>query len=216
MGRNAFLGNVVHFLGADLHLERLAAIADHRRVQRLIKVIARYRDPIFETFGHRRPNIVYDAHRQVTIFAVVLSDDAGGDQIVHLFDHDLLLLELLPKRIETLYAALYLNERNFVLGKLFRDSCFYLLDCSFEFRATGVDFASKAFVLVGVEILKGKIFEFASHLTHSEPMGDRCVDIESFLRNAFAFLRLEKLHCPHIVQSVDQFDEHDSDIRRHG
>jgi hypothetical protein len=47
-------------------------------------------------------------------------------------------------------------------------------------------------------------------------MSDRCIYVKRFLRDACTFLWFEKLHCPHIVQSVSEFDEHDTNVRDHG
>ena len=117
MRRDAFFGDVVHLLGSDLHLERLPAVADHGRVKRLVQVVARYRDPILETLGNGRPDVVDYAQRQIAVLSVVRRDDAGGDQVVNLLDHDLLLFEFFPERIETLDPALDLDERDLVFGQ---------------------------------------------------------------------------------------------------
>src|SRR5262245_46242674 len=102
MSCNTFLGNVVHLLGTYLNIESLAAISDYRGVQRLIEIIPRDRDPVFETLWYRGPEVVYDAHRQIAVFSIVWGDDARGDQVIDLLDHDLLILQLFPKRIQTL------------------------------------------------------------------------------------------------------------------
>ena len=59
--RDAFFGDAVHFLGADLHFERHAALADDRRVQRLVAVRPRHRDEVLEPARHRRPHLMDDA-----------------------------------------------------------------------------------------------------------------------------------------------------------
>ena len=45
---DAFLGDPVHVDGADLHLERQAAVAHHRGVQRLVAVGPRHRDEVLD------------------------------------------------------------------------------------------------------------------------------------------------------------------------
>src|SRR5690606_18906699 len=101
---NAVLGLPVHLLGADLHLERRAALADHGRVQRLITVRARHRDEVLDPPGHRRPRVVDDAERGVAV-ADGPGDDPQRHEVVHLIEVDLLPLQLQPDAEQTLDAA---------------------------------------------------------------------------------------------------------------
>ena len=48
VGGDPVLGELVHLLGADLDLQRLALGPDHRRVQRLVHVGLRHRDEVLE------------------------------------------------------------------------------------------------------------------------------------------------------------------------
>ena len=58
---HAVLSPAVHAEGADLHLDRLALRADHRRVQRLVHVELRHRDVVLEPAEDRVPARVQDA-----------------------------------------------------------------------------------------------------------------------------------------------------------
>ena len=56
-----FLRDPMHLGGADLDLEGKPAIADHRRVQRLVAVGPRHRDEVLDASRDRRPRLVDDA-----------------------------------------------------------------------------------------------------------------------------------------------------------
>ena len=67
--RDPLLRLPVHLRGPDLHLERKAALAHDRRVQRLIAVRPRHRDEVLDAPGHRRPRLVNDPERGVAVLA---------------------------------------------------------------------------------------------------------------------------------------------------
>ncbi len=79
---NTFFRDAVHFLRADLHLERLAAV-EHGGMQRLIKIRAGNGDVILEPPGDGAPDVVDNAEGRVTI-ALRIGDHAHGEQIVNL------------------------------------------------------------------------------------------------------------------------------------
>ena len=97
MSGNALFGDPVHFLGTDLHLKCLSSISDHGRVQGLIQVVPWNGDPVLESLGNRRPNIVNDAQGQIAILPVIFRNDPRRDQVVNLLDHEFLLFKFLPK-----------------------------------------------------------------------------------------------------------------------
>src|SRR2546428_7443323 len=63
---NAFLRDAMHFLRADLYLERLAAV-EHAGVERLIKIRAGNGDVVLEAAGDGAPDVVDDTESRVTI-----------------------------------------------------------------------------------------------------------------------------------------------------
>ena len=108
MRRDAFLGHLVHFFGADLHLEGRAVFGNHGRVQRLIKIRPRHRNEVLDASRHRPPYIVNDAQHRVAILHRA-RDDAHGIQIVDLVHVDALPHQFLMDAVEALGAALYLG-----------------------------------------------------------------------------------------------------------
>ena len=109
---DAFFGDAMHFLGADLHFEVAPARAHHRGVQRLIQVRPRNRDEILDAARNRMPLVVDHAQRRVAVLHRV-GDDAHGQQIVHLVERDLLPLQLLEDRVGALHAAVDARRNSF-------------------------------------------------------------------------------------------------------
>ena len=64
---DAVLGGLVHLLGPDLDLQRLALGTDHSRVQRLVEVQLRRRDEVLETPRQRLPERVDHADGPVAV-----------------------------------------------------------------------------------------------------------------------------------------------------
>ncbi len=96
MGGDAFFGNSVHLLGADLYFERLAFRTDYRGVQRLIKIVARRGNPVLESARHRLPGVVDYTESPVTMTNLIWSDDTCGHQIVDLIKNDFLSMKFFP------------------------------------------------------------------------------------------------------------------------
>ena len=147
---HALFGDMMHLLGPDLHLEWLATVADHRRMQRLIQVVPRDRYPVLKTLWNGRPDVVYDAHRKITIFTIVFGDNAGRDQVIDLLDHDLLLFKLFPERIKAFDAPLNSHEGHLILGQFFRDSRSDLFESGLEFRAACINLDGQTLIILGI------------------------------------------------------------------
>ncbi len=117
---DALLRAPVHLLGADLHLEGKPVLADDRRVQRLVAVRPRHRDEVLDAAGDRRPRLVDDAERRVAVLDR-LRDDAQRDEVVDALEVDLLPLQLQVNAVETLDAAVELDDRHLRVFELAAD-----------------------------------------------------------------------------------------------
>ncbi len=67
MRGDAFFGDAVHFLGADLHFELVAALAMTRGVERLIEVGPRHGDEVLDAAGDGAPDGVEQAEDGVAV-----------------------------------------------------------------------------------------------------------------------------------------------------
>ena len=106
--RNAFLGHLVHFFGADLHLEGMALLGDDGGVQRLVEGVAWNSDEILDASRHRPPLVVNDAQHGIAI-GFRLGDDAQRQHVVNLVHRDALPLQLLPDAVNALDAGFHLG-----------------------------------------------------------------------------------------------------------
>ena len=104
VSRDTELAFLVHFLGADLNLKRLAGRADDRGVQALVHVELRHGDVVFETPGHRVPQRMHRAQRRVTVLNG-LHDQAHGDQVEDLAELLVALGHFLIDRVQVLGTA---------------------------------------------------------------------------------------------------------------
>src|SRR5579872_1387579 len=103
VGRDAVLARAMHLNGAYLDLDRVAARADHGRVQGLVSVRLGHGDVIFEAPGQRRPQTMDDADRSVAVLDR-FDDDADGAQVIDLGEI-LAVLQLLIDGEEMLRPA---------------------------------------------------------------------------------------------------------------
>ena len=113
--RDAFFGDAVHILRADLDFERLAAV-NHSGVQRLVQIRPRHGDVVLEAAGHGAPDVVNDAKRGIAI-ALRIRDDANGEKIVNLIQAALLANNLAVQGTKAFNAGLQLGG-NAVLDQL--------------------------------------------------------------------------------------------------
>ena len=75
--RDAFFGDAVHLLGADLNFEMPAFGADDGGVERLVEIGAGNGDEVFDAAGNGTPLVVDHAERGVAVLHRI-GDDADG------------------------------------------------------------------------------------------------------------------------------------------
>ena len=141
---DAFFGDAVHFLGTDLHFELMAAVADHRGVQRLIAIGAGDGDEVLDAAGDGTPECVDEAEDGVA-GSNILGDDADGEKIVDLVEGNLRALQLLIDGVEALDAPLDAGF-DVVFAQLFDEGIFHAArNCSPSMRraSTAAETCSK-------------------------------------------------------------------------
>src|ERR1043165_1918011 len=212
---HAFLGHVIHLFGADLNFERLEVGSDHGSVKRLVQVVARSRDPIFDTTGNGFPVVMDHAERGVTMAHFVGRDDARCDQIVNLIETNLLRTQFFPDRIESFDAAFEEHERHFSFVHLLFDTRRHALEEGFVFRTTFFQLFGELAIVFRVQVAKREILELAAQFTHSEPMRDRREDLHRLFGDTLALLGVEVLKRAHVMQAVGEFDEDNAYVVDH-
>ena len=101
MGGHPVFRNLVHFTGADLHLDRLAVGANHLCVQALVAVGLGGADVVAKQALHGQPQIVDVAQREIALVGLT-HDDAQGNEVVNLLERDALLNDLVEDAVEVL------------------------------------------------------------------------------------------------------------------
>ena len=211
---DALLGDEVHLLRADLHLERLPLLRHHGRVQRLVEVRLRHRDVVFDASGDRPPGLVDDAEGRVAVLDRG-SDDAEGEVVVELADVDALTAQLLPDRVHRLHAAVHVAG-DLVVAELPGDRLLHPVD---ELARQGDPLADRALQLLRLarmEVVEGEVFELALQAPHAEAVGDRRVDLHRLLGDGNALLLGQELQRAHVVEPVGQLDQDDAEVADHG
>ena len=212
--RDAFLGVAMHLVGANLHLERHPALADDRRVQRLIAVGPRHGDEVLDAAGHGRPRLMDDAERRVAVLDAV-GDDPERHEVVHLIQLDPLALELLVDAVEPLQPAVHVQHRHLRFAQLGRNGLLQIFDLHLDGLAAALDLRAERLVAVRIEILERQLLELVLDLAHAQPVGDGRVDVQRLLRRPQLPIFRHVLERPHVVQAVGQLHENDADVVDH-
>jgi hypothetical protein len=212
--RDAFFRMPVHFLGANLHLEGKAMLADDRRMQRLIPVRPRHRDEVLDASRDRRPGLVNDAERRVAVLHR-LRDDAQRDEVIDALEIDLLPLELQMNAVEALHAPVNANDRNLRFVQLGLDFLREVVNDFLGELPLAFNPGTKRLIRLRLEIPEGELLELVFHLAHPEPIRDGRVDVERFLRNLHPPVFGQVVQRPHVVQPVGELHEDDPDVIHH-
>ncbi len=205
--------DLVHRVGPDLDLERLAVERDHGRVQRLVQVVLGDGDVVVELAGDRPPQGVDDAQRRVAV-ADVLDQEADGVDVVDLAELRALALHLLPDAVDVLGAALEL-----CLDPGVRQPRPQLLDGPLDVglttRPPGVEQLRQVPEGLGLECLEREVLQLPLDLPDTQALGERGVDLQRLARDALLLLGLEGAQGAHVVQAVGELDEDDADVVGH-
>ena len=213
MGRDPFLGDAVHLVRPDLHLEGNALVADDRSVQRLVHVRLRHGDEVFDAAGHGSPQSMNDPQGPVAILHAA-REDAEGDVVVHLADLDPLPLDLPVDAVEVLAPAVEVAGDSRLL-QLGAQRPLDLLDELVGDLALLLHRLHQALVPAGIEELQRQVLELVLDLGHAQAIGDGGIDVERLARNALLLAGRQVLEGAHIVQPVGQLDKDDADIVHH-
>src|SRR2546429_1455266 len=209
--RDTVLRGVVHLMGTDLDLVQLAARPEHGGVERLVAVRLRARDVILDALLQRRP-LVVDHPQDVIALGDIVHQHADREEIINLLERLVALLHLLVNRPEVLGAAGDLVADESGSPQLFGERDPQPLDGLFTLALSRLDLARQRAVVLGLEELAGEILELGLHARHPEAVGQGRVDLARFERDAAAFLLVEVLEGPHVVQPVGELDDDDAGV----
>ena len=111
MSGKSLFGNLIHTVGANLHLYPSSLLRHKCDVQGLVTVRLRVVEPVAQTVGMR---LVYLAYCHIYAEALVdfvlplfgREDDAHSEYVVYLFEGDMLVLHLVPDGVGAFYPFL--------------------------------------------------------------------------------------------------------------
>src|SRR5438445_13474345 len=126
-------------------------------MERLIKIVARRRDPIFDPSRHGLPDVMNDAQRCIAMPYLVWRNHARRHEIVNLIETYLLPPELLPDRIESLDSAFDANEGRVRLAHLFLNVGRHATEKFFVFRAALLELDRKLAIILRMQVLKCQV-----------------------------------------------------------
>ncbi|MCG3171424.1 MAG: hypothetical protein CALGDGBN_03036 [Pseudomonadales bacterium] len=200
------LGFLMHVAGADLHLEHLAAVTDHRGVQRAVAVVLGVRDVVVEFAGQVAPESVHHAERRVAV-GDRAHQRAHRTHVVHLAYPDPLALHLAPDAVQVLRPARELRtqaRRRQRLGEARDRRRDEVVAIGAPFREQLRDTA----VIVGLQLAEREVLELPLDLPHPEPVRERCVDLHrcarGLLRLLAAIRRIQIAQCLHALGEPHQ------------
>ncbi|MEB3242996.1 MAG: hypothetical protein VKO44_05105 [Cyanobacteriota bacterium] len=214
MGCDAEFRHLVHFAGADLHLDRPMP-TDHGGVQRLVAVGLGEADVILEATGDRSEGVVH--HGQGAIAALHRgANDAHRGDVVELVERLLLPLHLAPDAIEMLRPSIHLAhaEANGLqsLPQQIGGDRQPLLPLAALGGHRLLDFA----IGLRFQDLEGQILQLPLEPSDAQPIGQRGVDLARFAGDALLLLGLQGSEGAHVVQAIRQFHQHHPNVAGHG
>jgi hypothetical protein len=214
VGGDALLRDAVHLARADLHLEGVPLVPDHRGVQRAVAVGPRHGHEVLDAAGHRAPQVVQDPEHRVAI-GDGRHHDAQGHEVVHLVHPDALAAQLLVDGVEALDAPLQRGLQRRRL-QLLRHRGLHLLDERGGLLAALLHLRRQVLVGLRFQVLEGQVLQLVLDLAHPEPPGQRRVDVHGLARDAHPAVVGEVAQRPHVVETVGQLDQDDADVVHHG
>ena len=213
MRRDSELRDAMHVLGADLDLDRLACVRDHRRVQRLVAVGLGHRHVVLEPSWHGLPERVDDAEHPVAV-ANAFNLDADGRQVVDLGEVLALAGHLLPHGVDVLRPAgdVGLDAHLFQLAG---EDLAQVVDQRLALTALARDAADDVFISLRLQVPKREVFQLPLDLADAKPVCQWRVDVERLAGDLAALRFGERLEGAHVVQPVGELDEDDPEVLRH-
>ena len=213
VGGDAVVGHRLHFPGADLDFDGHPVHTHQYGVQGLVTVGLGNCDVILEFPRHRLVQAV-DAAQYPVAGIHRVDDDAEGIDIHDLGKRLPLGLHLLVNAVKVFLPPQYFHLMA-LLGQggldLVADLVYQLLAVAPGTAQGGVDPPGPH----RVERVKAEILEFNANGVHTQPLGNRCIDIERFPGYAAGLAGLQHPEGAHVVQAVRQFHQYHPDVTGH-
>ncbi len=214
VGCNSELGILMHLIGADLDLHRLALGSHHHGMDGLVAVGFGVGDIVVKLAGNMVEVGVNDAERRIAILQP-LGHHPHRAHVEQLVEFEVLLLHLAPDAVDVFRSAvdLGLNSRLFqgIAQRLHE-----LADVALPIEALLVELFGDLFVGIRVQVAEGEILELPLELTDAEAVGKRRIDVGDLLGHQHPGLFIRLLRLPQAGDPLRQLDHHGAHILDHG
>ena len=205
VGGVALLRDVVHPLGADLHLHGQPLLRLHGGMERFVAVVTRLRDPVAQALGI---GCIFFRHQGIDLPAegllhgvdrLAVDDEAHREQVVHLIEGDLLGLHLLPDGIGALRAR-FQRVAYALLVELFPQRIDEALHQSLALWRGVLD-------PLRFGILEEDVFQFGFDVVEAELMGEGDVKHHRLHQFLGPLGRGQHTDIAHHLEAVGQLDQ---------
>ena len=213
MRRNTIFTDAMHLEGADLNLQRLTTARQHRRMQRLIHIRFWHSNIILEASRNRTPHAVDNTQRTIAVLDRI-DQHADSQKVINLAQLLVVTQHFLMNAVEILRTALNLaaNARLFhgILQRRHR-----LINHGLALTAFNLYLLHEVIINIRLHITERQILQLPLNRVDTEAVRQRSINLQRFLRNRLLLMHRHELHRAHIVQTVGQLNQNDTDIARH-
>ena len=213
MGSNTVVGDVLHFLGADLDFN-VHMHAEQRGVQRLVTVGLGHGNVIFEPARQRLVQAVYGAQNTVAV-VFGIGDDAESVHIHDFMEGFLLEFHLVIDGIQVFFPP----QNPPWQAPFFQLLLQFAPDIVNDFLVRAPQLGHRFRNVLrthGVQGRKAQVFELCRNRVHAQTVGNRGVDIEGFSGDALALFIRHGAQRAHVMQAVCQLYQDHPDVLGHG
>src|SRR6266850_1279952 len=185
-------------------------------MKRLVEIVPRGGNPILYSTWYRPPGVMDNAQGSIAMPYFVWRNHASCHQIVDLIEIDLLLFQLFPDGIESLYPTFNTHERDTRFGHLCFDSFGHAGEKRFILCTPLLELLGQLSIVLGMQMTKCEIFQLTAELTHSQAVCDGRENLHGLFGDPFSLFRVQVLKSTHVVKTVSKLDEDNSYVVHHG
>ena len=211
VGGKASLGNLVHALGAYLHLHPFTLGTHHRGVERLVAVALRYGEPVAQALGVGLIHVGHDGVGRPALLLLLLilrvQDDAYGKEVVDALEVGLLLLHLLADGVDALRTSLDVvlepGSSQFLVYRVNERGDILVAGC-----LGGIELLLDVVVHVVLRVLEREVLQLRLQLVQAQLMRQRSIQVGRLVGHLQASLVVVAvLDLAHRVHAVGNHDK---------
>ena len=220
VGGEATFCHVVHAPGTDLQFYPPSLWAHECGVEGPVAIGLGCGEPVAEAVwvclvDACACGVDLEAVCHLSVLGMGVEDDAHSQQVVDFLEAHMLIPHLGPDTVGALDACIDVIGQSHAVEFL-ADRLDEALEHVVEVGSQLVESCADVGVGLGVFILEAEVFQFFLDEIKSEPMRQRGIDIQGLTGNLVLLVWRLRAQCAHIVETVADFDEYDTDVIAHG